>query len=119
MAFASFELVALDCRDPHALASFYAGVVGGEITQSGDDWVELRLPAGANIAFQLDPTHHPPDWPDGTPQQAHLDFRVDDLDVGERQVLELGAAKSATQPSPDAWRVFTDPAGHPFCLVKA
>ena len=48
-----------------------------------------------------------------------LDFDVDDLDVGERAVLAIGARKSPTQPRPDGWRVFLDPAGHPFCLVLA
>ncbi len=120
MAIASFALVALDCPDPRALAAFYAGIVGGEIKAStaSDDWVRLELPSGADIAFQRDPSHRPPDWPDGTPQQAHLDFDVSDLDAGERAVVELGATKAATQPSPNGWRVFTDPAGHPFCLVK-
>ena len=47
----------------------------------------------------------------------HLDFTVPDLDEGERAVLALGAVKHEHQPSPDAFRVFLDPAGHPFCLV--
>jgi hypothetical protein len=47
----------------------------------------------------------------------HLDFTVPDLDAGEREVLALGAAKHQVQPAPEAFRVFLDPAGHPFCLV--
>ena len=31
-------------------------------------------------------------------------------------VLAVGAVKASVQPSPDWWRVFLDPAGHPFCL---
>ncbi len=120
MAVASFALVALDCPDPRSLAGFYAGIVGGEIKEAtaSYDWVRLLVPNGSDIGFQRDPNYQPPHWPDGTPQQAHLDFDVDDLQEGERAVLELGATKHATQPSPDEWRVFTDPAGHPFCLVK-
>ena len=120
MAIASFALVALDCPDPRSLAEFYSAIVGGEIKDStaSGDWVRLQIPDCADIAFQRDPGHRPPQWPDGTPQQAHLDFDVADLEEGERLVLELGATKSAVQPSPDEWRVFLDPAGHPFCLVK-
>jgi hypothetical protein len=33
-------------------------------------------------------------------------------------MLELGAAKPEFQPGGDRWRVFTDPAGHPFCQSR-
>lgn len=121
MAIASFSLVALDCPDPRALAEFYRGIVGGEVKNdtAADDWVRLQVPNGSDIGFQLDTGYRPPQWPDGLPQQAHLDFDVLDLDEGERAVLELGARKTPVQPEPNEWRVFLDPAGHPFCLVKA
>jgi hypothetical protein len=48
----------------------------------------------------------------------HLDFEVDDLDEGERQVLALGATKHDLQPAPEAFRVYLDPEGHPFCLIN-
>lgn len=120
MTIGSFALVALDCPDPRSLAAFYAGIVDGEIKEAtaSDDWVRLQVRGGSDIGFQRDPSFRPPEWPTGTPQQAHLDFDVTDLDQGERAVLELGATKAATQPSPNDWRVFIDPAGHPFCLVK-
>lgn len=119
MTIARFALVALDCPDPRALAAFYQGLVGGTIKEATatDEWVRLETGTGADIGFQRDPDHTPPSWPDGPPQQAHLDFDVPNLDAGERAVLELGAVKAASQPSPDAWRVFLDPAGHPFCLI--
>jgi hypothetical protein len=34
-------------------------------------------------------------------------------------VLEIGARKHDGQPKRDSFRVFLDPVGHPFCLVKA
>ncbi len=52
------------------------------------------------------------------PQQFHLDFAVDDLDEAEALLLKLGAAKPDFQPGGGQWRVFTDPAGHPFCLTR-
>ena len=121
MAIATFALVALDCPDPRSLAAFYESVVGGEVKAStaSEDWVRLQTRTGSDIGFQRDPAYQPPEWPNGTPQQAHLDFDVPDLDEGEKAVLALGATKAASQPSPDDWRVLLDPAGHPFCLVKA
>ena len=118
---ATYSLVALDCPDPPTLAVFYQHIVGGRITQQNTtgDWVRLRMDRGADIAFQRVADYEPPDWPDGSAQQAHLDFDVDDLDAGEAAVLAVGARKADTQPMPDEWRVFLDPVGHPFCLVKA
>lgn len=116
---ARFSLVALDCTDPHALAAFYSAITGWPVheEEEEDDWVQLRSDAGASIAFQLAPDHQPPVWPSADhPQQAHLDFDVLDLDVGEEQVLAIGASKAEFQPG-DTFRVFLDPAGHPFCLV--
>ncbi|MFF9978824.1 VOC family protein [Streptomyces erythrochromogenes] len=37
----------------------------------------------------------------------------------EALLLELGASKPQIQPGGDRWRVFLDPAGHPFCLSPA
>jgi hypothetical protein len=45
----------------------------------------------------------------------HLDIKVDDLDEGERQILELGARK--LPGGGETFRVYADPVGHPFCLV--
>lgn len=121
MPVARLSLVALDCPEPRALAEFYAGITGWEVADGdGDDeWVELASDGGVTMAFQRAPGHQPPTWPsDDRPQQVHVDFDVDDLDEGERAVLALGARKAETQPG-TTFRVFLDPAGHPFCLVLA
>ena len=116
-AIARFSLVALDCPDPAALAKFYSRVTGWPVDYDDGEWVTLGNDGGATIAFQLAPDHQPPVWPrTDHPQQLHLDFDVNDLDVGEEQVLSLGARKAEFQPG-ETWRVYIDPAGHPFCLV--
>jgi hypothetical protein len=67
--------------------------------------------------FQQVSEYNPPQWPDpARPQQAHLDILVDDLDAGEARALELGASRLAG--GGEQFRVFTDPAGHPFCLCQ-
>lgn len=121
MPLAHLALVALDCPDPHSLAAFYQSIVGGTIKEStaSDEWVRLQAAGGTDIGFQRVVDYIAPEWPGGTPQQAHLDFDVDDLDEGEAAVLGIGAKKASVQPCPDEWRVLLDPAGHPFCIVKA
>jgi len=120
MPIAHFSVVALDCPDPMALAEFYQDIIGGDIpAEDSDDWVELRLSGSTTLAFQRVANYAAPDWPDGNPQQAHLDFDVPDLDAGEAEILACGARKADFQPHPNSWRVYLDPVGHPFCLVKA
>ena len=120
MPIAHFSVVALDCPDPMALAEFYRGIIGGEIpAEDSADWVELRFPGSTTLAFQRVDDYTPPQWPDGSPQQSHLDFDVADLDSAEAEILGHGARKADFQPQPDSWRVYLDPVGHPFCLVKA
>jgi catechol 2,3-dioxygenase-like lactoylglutathione lyase family enzyme len=117
-AVAQLSAVALDCPDPDALAAFYAGVLGTEVDpdESEGDWVQLRPVGGTALAFQRVADHRPPQWPGAEhPQQVHLDLAVPDLDAGEAAVVALGARKHEVQPGKD-FRVFLDPAGHPFCL---
>jgi hypothetical protein len=66
--------------------------------------------------FQQVGEYTAPDWPDPSkPQQAHLDIAVDDLDEGEARALSLGAKRLPGEG--ERFRVFADPAGHPFCLT--
>lgn len=116
---ARLSLTALDCSDTTALAEFYAAITGwpAEVDPDDNEWVELRSPAGVTLAFQRVEDYQPPTWPGGDrPQQSHLDFDVPDLDTAEAAVLAIGARKADYQPG-TTFRVFLDPAGHPFCLV--
>jgi catechol 2,3-dioxygenase-like lactoylglutathione lyase family enzyme len=107
--------VVIDTPHPHALATFYAGLLGMEVKgEPGDDWV-WATGAGYRLAFQAAPDLQPPDWPKPSrPQQFHLDIRVADIDEAEPKVLALGATCLPGQGS--SFRVYADPAGHPFCL---
>ncbi|MEO3765028.1 VOC family protein [Streptomyces sp. B8F3] len=122
MPVATFCLVALDCPEPRRLAEFYQGLLGGEVKADRDDWAELFLPDGTGrLAFQHAPDLRPPDWPraDGNSQQLHLDLRVTDVEAAERHALELGARPLDTDDDGGRrdFRVYADPAGHPFCFV--
>src|SRR5690606_1507666 len=121
MSIARFSVVALDTPDPVGLAELYSAITGWEVDEPFDDghWIELKSDSGVTIAFQLAPDHVPPSWPAPEHhQQAALDFVVDDSEAGGQQVLELGARKAEHQPGP-TWRVYIDPAGHPFCFVHS
>ncbi|MFE0511883.1 VOC family protein [Streptomyces sp. NPDC058964] len=119
MALARLGVVVLDCPDPRALAEFYAGVLGGTV-EDNEEWVDLKVPGGQALAFQAAPGYVPPKWPgtDGS-QQFHLDLVVADLDAAEKGVLELGARPLDAEDRSRTWRVYADPAGHPFCLCTS
>ncbi|MEU9631756.1 VOC family protein [Streptomyces luteogriseus] len=122
---ADLQCVVLDCREPVELAAFYGSILGGTVNQPdrrwalSDDWATLHTPSGVVLAFQRAADHQPPLWPDPSrPQQFHLDFGVADLDRAEEQVLAHGATVLDAGADGRGWRIYADPAGHPFCLVR-
>lgn len=113
--FASLAMVQLDCDDPRAMAAFYHGVFGWEITHSEDEYAMIS-DGTTNIGFARVEGYRPPRWPEGDPKRYHLDLYVEDLDKAEAACRELGATRADHQPGPDRWRVMIDPAGQPFCV---
>jgi catechol 2,3-dioxygenase-like lactoylglutathione lyase family enzyme len=106
--------VTIDAPDASALARFYADLLGMDVSYDGPEGA-LIAGAGKSLMFQQVSGYAPPQWPDPAhPQQAHLDISVDDLDTGEARALELGATR--LEGEGETFRVFADPAGHPFCL---
>ncbi|GGY37526.1 VOC family protein [Streptomyces omiyaensis] len=121
--------VVLDCPDSLELAGFYREVLGGEVTAPdpglavGAGSAVLRDADGPVLAFQDVADHRPPVW--GAPEQQFLlDIRVEDPAAAHETVLALGAValgEGGGDGAPDgpSWRVYADPAGHPFRLMGA
>ncbi len=112
--------VVLDAPDARELAHFYQRLLGWQIFNESDGWVDLApsKDAGYNLAFATEPGYVRPVWPAAEGQQQmsmHLDFEVDDLDQAVAYALEVGATLAVFQPQ-ETVRVMLDPAGHPFCL---
>jgi catechol 2,3-dioxygenase-like lactoylglutathione lyase family enzyme len=112
------EKTVIDCPDPRALAEFYCQVLAMRINEDIDGWVVIGSGHGQRqLAFQRVTEWVPPRWPDPAyPQQLHVDIRVSDADQAERELLVLGATR-VHGARETGFRVFTDPAGHPFCIV--
>jgi catechol-2,3-dioxygenase len=108
--------VTIDAPDAIALARFYAELTGMEVTYEGPEGAMIAGD-GKSVMFQQVSEYNAPQWPDPAhPQQAHLDILVDDLDAGEARARELGAPRLSG--GGEQFRVFADPAGHPFCLTS-
>ena len=111
------QVVVFDAADLDAESSFWAGALGGTV-DAEDDWHMVIVDGRPRVGVQLAPDHQRPEWPDGVPQQIHLDLGVDDPEPSHELVMSLGATvlREPQQDGPDAFRVYADPAGHPFCL---
>ena len=107
--------VTVDAPDPSGLARFYADLTGVDVAYDGPEGALVQA-GGKSVMFQRVGDYTAPGWPDPEhPQQAHLDLAVEDLDAREARALELGATR--LDGGGERFRVFADPAGHPFCLI--
>lgn len=115
----SRQVIVLDAANIEEVAQFWAALLEGKVQRSDEDWYEIELDGDYPVAIQRVVDHVPPQWPDGQPQQIHLDFFVDDIRSEHARVLELGAEFLKASSDLDAstgFQVYADPAGHPFCL---
>jgi len=114
-AIGSLRAVAIDAPDIDLLAAFYQQLAGWQrVPAADDDWITLTTGDGWRIGLQLAPDQVPPHWPDqDRPQQAHLDFRVPDIDAAAERAQQLGATLLRRN---ERWHTLADPAGHPFDL---
>jgi hypothetical protein len=113
--------VVMDCAEPWALARFWAGLLGGTPVQWYPGWVTLEPPPhGQRLSFQASRV------PSGAgAAKVHFDVLVGDLTAAHDRVTAAGAVfvrehvspRPAQAGEPVSWRVYQDPAGHPFCLV--
>jgi hypothetical protein len=121
----SLQCVVLDCADDVVLARFYQALLGGEVNRPDrrwsleDGWSTLHLDSGQVLCFQRVADHRPPRWPDPAyPQQSHVDIGVTELAAAHDAVVAAGARVLDTGAGERGWRIYADPAGHPFCLVR-
>ncbi|GCD41604.1 VOC family protein [Streptomyces paromomycinus] len=127
--------VVLDSTDIRGLAEFYRSLLGlvyrpgdeppeaGRPDERGQDWLVLHTADGRpRLAFQHVGRLTRPTWPDGpVPQQLHLDLSVssvEELTAQHERVLSLGGRllSDNKQGPEEPFRVYADPAGHPFCI---
>lgn len=113
------QVIVFDAADLHAESAFWSGILDGHVL-SDDAWHSVIDARGEwLVGVQHAPNHVPPAWPDGNPQQVHLDLHVEDPHAAHEQAIALGATLLQAAPDLDAdegHQVYADPAGHPFCI---
>jgi predicted enzyme related to lactoylglutathione lyase len=113
--------VVLDAAELEPESAFWHRMLGGTIEKKASHHI-LRIAGSPVVAVQLAPGHIPPEWPDGQPQQMHVDLMVDDIGEADARARDAGARR--LRPTEDVdpvlgvgFRVYASPAGHPFCLT--
>jgi len=104
-----------------AIGWIRAGLLGGAPAEWYPGWVTLEPPPhGQRLSFQASASPQVDDV-----SRVHFDVLVEDLDAAHDRVTSAGAVQTGEHVSPRPgpagepipWRVYRDPAGHPFCLV--
>ena len=111
------QVVVFDAPDIDVESTFWAALLGGTVS-SQNEWHTVLVDGEPRIDVQHAPNHVRPQWPDGAPQQVHLDLYVDDIEAAHAHALAVGAVLLQAAPTSrcPGFQVYEDPAGHPFCL---
>ena len=115
-----FSELVVDCRDPEALAAFWAGVLDYRVLSREEGAVEIGPQAGFGGAA---PTLVFGPVPDPTPGKVrlHIDLSPTDRDQAEEldRLIRLGATRADVgQTGDEGWHVLADPEGNQFCLLR-
>ena len=106
--------VAVDCEEPHRLASFWCEVLGYQIVSSTSDVVGIA-PGPVSfpgIEFVKTEGHRRRKSP------VHLDLAPDDQAAEIERILALGARPvDVGQPADASWVVLADPEDNAFCVL--
>jgi hypothetical protein len=115
-----FSELAVDSRDPEALAAFWAAVLDYQVLGREEGCVEIGPEQGFGGAA---PTLVFAPVPDPTPGKVrlHIDLNPTDRDQDEEldRLLGLGATRADVgQTGDESWHVLADPEDNQFCLLR-
>jgi hypothetical protein len=81
----------LDAADLDAESAFWAAIFHGHVFEDETFHSVIDSAGEWRMGVQLAPEHVPPVWPDGAPQQVHVDLHVADPEPAHEQAMRLGA----------------------------
>ena len=114
------QSVSIDAQDPHALAAFWAGVLGWRQTYADAEEVVLEPPEDSpedgvspDLVFLKVPEAK------SGKNRLHLDLRPEDQTAEVERIESLGAKRAFVGQSDDVtWVVMADPEGNEFCVLR-
>ncbi|MET9478803.1 VOC family protein [Streptomyces sp. NPDC006638] len=111
--------ITVDCANPHALATFWAQILGAVLSEEDKpgDPEALLFTDGAGLLFVQVPDTKT------TKNRVHLDIEPQDRTRDEEvdRLLALGATLSADHRRPDGtgWVTLADIEGNEFCVERS
>ncbi len=114
MPIGALQQIVIDCSNPIALARFWQALLGGEVVEESDEWVDLDGDdEGFYIGFQLVPQAK------GGTDRVRLYVDVDDLDTAVDEAEQLGARKigGVVDDGAGPFQMMADPEGNEFCFI--
>lgn len=104
--------ICLDAADAHALAAWWARVLGTDAqSEDGDDWYWLTVPGAPFESLVLNPV---PEAKVGK-NRVHWDVTTADVPA----LMAAGAMLLRARDDEVGWHVLADPAGNEFCAFEA
>ena len=112
--------VCFDANDPPALARFWAGLLGWQVTDDPEEGVTI-VPNDDDTAYRID--FLPTENPKSGQNQIHFDLTStspEDQQATVARALELGGRHIDVGQLPEEGHVvLADPEGNEFCVVEA
>ena len=107
--------VSLDAQDAHAIASFWAQILGRSVADGGDEnnatvEADPSVP-GSRIGF-----HKVPEGK-SMKNRMHFDLITTEFDAEVDRITSLGASKLNEVNAGAHWATFADPEGNEFDLI--
>jgi predicted enzyme related to lactoylglutathione lyase len=106
----------LDCKDPEALAPFWAEALGYKRVASAGQYVVL----GTGDRTQHELLLQGVEEPKTAKNRMHIDIKATDVDGEVQRLLALGATRlsDAVEEWGERWVVMADPEGNEFCVCR-
>lgn len=107
---AGLAAVAVDSTDPHALATFWQQLLGGQVVDDADGNTMLSGGLAAVIFMRVAE-------PKTGKNRVHLDLRAADHGEAVDFALRAGATRADDVYVGPRWQVLRDPEGNEFCIL--
>jgi hypothetical protein len=115
----SLLAIVVDCRDSLAQATWWATVLGHEVSERNTDEYEVSQPSSGRTPLYF---MNVPELKT-VKNRLHIDVTVDgSLEDGVARLVTVGATlvdlrqDPETLANPDTWAVMQDPEGNEFCV---
>lgn len=113
---ARLDQIVIDCRDPAALARFWARLLDGKAIERERGWSHVDAPGFPRLSFQPVTEAKP------GKNRLHLDIAVPPGRVADAAATALGLGARAVgvevRDEKGSFQVMRDPEGNEFCLVS-